>query len=154
MIFKIKKMFVFGLCSLLIGCASVSGIEKITSNIDYADGLSTKEAIALAQKFLLNHLEKKNFILSSAKKNWQFKNKDYTVIMFMSNQFMPFTENFEAQLGVCLYNKTGQVFYVGKTHVHVASSTIDSTEYEEKVLTPEIIDEKFSLFLSRGETSL
>jgi hypothetical protein len=140
----------------LNGCASVRSIEQNYSNINYEDGLSENEAVIIGQRFLLNHSDGRHFVLSSGyiQRGKDFKDKKYVLVRFMSKQFMPFTKNFEAQFGLCIDKETGEVFYAGKTYVHIYSGLYDVRNYNGKDFAPEVIEEKFKVFKAQGEKEL
>lgn len=140
----------------LTGCATVRSIEQNYSKINYEDGLSENEAVVIGQRFLLTHPDGKQFILSSGymERGKDFKDKKYIVVKFMSKQFMPFTENFDVRFGLCIDRETGEVFYAGKTYVHIYSGLYDAESYKGKIFTSDIIEKKFEAFKARGEKEL
>ena len=58
--FAQQKCFLFLVMVFLVGCATTGGIEKNYAKINYADGINRNEAIAIAQRDLLDNEKAKH----------------------------------------------------------------------------------------------
>ncbi len=122
-----KRMVMFLMTLMFIGCASTAKIARDFSSIDYSDGISAIEAKRIAQKYLMSHPSGNHFGISTVEMYWDIGGRykelaqSAWLIDFPSKEFMPLSPYFQAMCIVAVDKKTGnlRLFAVDKGGAYV-----------------------------------
>lgn len=93
-----EKFTLIAVVLFLIGCATISGIENKYLEISLADGITEKEAQTIAQKYVIDKNQQKNYIMFNPQVQKREKFPNSWVVHFKGKKTLFF--RFENDFGL------------------------------------------------------